>query len=220
MDRMLSPRHLAFWGLMGSIAAVVGVIIAAIALVPGRAGGPVEAGSTTTPTSSATQLPANVTGSPSPTATRSDANAGSSPSTGASGVPGPEISYLADRQTVGPTLNKGPKKVDATVYPHSLYQLTCPACGSPTCEYDLSRSWTKLHAVIGISDDSTDASVVLQFEVFGDDKSLVPAQRLKLGEHFDLNANVTGVLRLKMVMSRVSGGGQATGVWGDVALTR
>jgi hypothetical protein len=221
MDRMLSPRHLAFWALLSSVAAVAGVIIAAIALVPGQSGGLVAAGSTPTPTTAAAQPSTNPSGSPSPTATPSEVGPSSSPSADPSGVPGPEISYLADRQTVGPALNKGSQKVDATVYPHSLYQLTCPsACGPPTCEYDLSRSWTKLHAVIGVSDDSTDANVVLQFEVFGDSKALVPARRMKLGEHFDLTANVTGVLRLKMVISRVSGGGQATGVWGDAALMR
>jgi len=135
----------------------------------------------------------------------------------------PEIQYLADLKPVGGAgrvYDIGPQKVDASVYPHSLYALSCPACYVVGPEYDLSRSWTSFHAIIGVSDDSSDASVVLQFEVFADGRRVGAASRLHVGQHLEIKGDVSGALRLKLVLSRVSGGGQATGVWGDASLLR
>jgi hypothetical protein len=218
MDRMLNPRHLAFWGLLGSIAGVLSLIVATLALKSDNSARVNALGS---PSSSAAyaSLEPTITASPSE-ATPSPGEPEASPSVQEAGPPGAVINYLADSEPIGDGIDSGTQNLDGSIYAHSLYALTCPsACGSPTCQYDLSRMWTSFHAVIGLNDDA-DPTVVLQFEVFADEKQVGEAHRLRLGQHLKFAANVAGVLRLKLVITRISGNGQATAVWGDAALTR
>jgi len=73
--------------------------------------------------------------------------------------------------------------------------------------------------VIGVDDDS-DPSVVLQFEIFADGKRVGKTIRMHLGQHQAISVNIAGALRLKLVISRVSGDGQAHGVWGDAEVDK
>jgi hypothetical protein len=136
---------------------------------------------------------------------------------------GQEIEYLADVTPVptsGRRYDTGTQRVDASVYPHSLYALSCPNCYVVSPEYDLGRSWKTFRPTVGIISDDSEASVVLQFEVFADGRRVGTAHRLGLGQHLEVAEDISGTLRLELVLTRVSGAGQARGVWGDATLSR
>jgi hypothetical protein len=216
LGRLLSPRHIAFWTLLASIATVVGLFVT-VAIYIGKSEGAPLSGVVAPTQTSVVAMPSN-----SLSAAALVSPPSSPPSQQAAGLTGPETQYLADLKPVGSAgrvYDTGPQKVDASVYTHSLYALSCPACYTVNPEYDLGRSWTGFHAVIGVNDDS-DPSVVLQFEVFADGKPVGEVQRLHLGQHLELRRNLSGALRLRLVLLRVSGSGQATGVWGDASLDR
>lgn len=226
VDRIAHERWARFWTVVAGVVAVISLVVTVLFSV-GRPGeGPQVSTPRSIPSHATTGSPSSIDVSPltSPEPT-SGVDPNALPTT--SGSASTEVSYLADMRTVGGaqpagtrSLYSGTETVDGTGYTHSLYALTCPsACGSPVCQYDLGRSWTGFHAVIGVSDDSDD-SVVLQFEVYGDGRPITQARQVRLGRHIDLVANVVGVLRLKLVVTRVSGGGQATAVWGDASVSR
>ena len=227
VDRLLHPRHLAFWTLLSSIAAVIGLIITLFTLDSGTSHSATHAGGIVPPPPQSTAAPhptQAVSSSPSSAPASTDDGSSSSPTdtaTVASTSSGPVISYLADQEPIGRGLDTGTQNINGDGYTHSLYALTCPsACGSPTCEYDLGRAWKRFQADIGVNDDS-DEMIIIQFEVFADGRSVGGVHRLKLGQHVHLTADITGVLRLKLVITRVTtNGGQATAVWGDAELSR
>jgi serine/threonine protein kinase len=173
----------------------------------------------TVPTNPAVNTTTSPTATSSPSTSASPDPSGSA-SSRPTGPSGQEIHYLQDLQSVSSNrFDSGTQKVDATTYPHSLHLRRCQNYPPYSSEYDLSRSYANFRAVIGVNDEST-AGLVLQFEVFADDKRIGQVNRLSLGQHLEIKENIAGTLRLKLVISYVSGTGCATGVWGDAWLER
>ena len=99
-------------------------------------------------------------------------------------------------------------------YAHSVAMGTV---GGSSVEYDLGRHYRRLQATIGLRDDSGSSDQV-KIEVFGDGRSLF-SQVMAIGQAAPLDVDVTGVLRLKLSATLVSGsGGGTSAVWGDIRI--
>lgn len=119
-------------------------------------------------------------------------------------------------------------KTNGVLYGHSIGD--SPGCfnqdgGDYWTEYDLSRAWSTLDGVIGISDDSPDTSRVT-WKVFGDGKLLASGVST-LGVATRLHVSVANVLRLRLLIndpaSAQTNGACTTDqtylVWGNLQLT-
>lgn len=83
-------------------------------------------------------------------------------------------------------------------------------------EYDLGRAYTRLTATVGQADTSEDTSDTLRFLVFGDGEELQRVQ-VTFGQAMEIDADVTGVLRLRIETQNLSTddtSGTAIAVWG------
>jgi serine/threonine protein kinase len=93
----------------------------------------------------------------------------------------------------------GPYKTNGTLYGHSLG--VSPGCynqdgGDFWIEYDLSRTWSTMSGVVGVSDDSPDAARVT-WRVYGDAK-LLASGVATLGAATHVHVSVNNVLRLRL----------------------
>jgi len=70
-------------------------------------------------------------------------------------------------------------------------------------EYDLGRDFRRFQTTAGLSDDATADSVYL-LEVYGDGRKLA-SQQVGLGDVFDVDVDVTGILRLQLLVTHLSG---------------
>src|SRR5690242_337041 len=160
LDRILSPRHLAFWGLLASIATVAGLIIT---LAGGsRTQSPPAAQPTPPITSQAPAVPeqtqdalSNVASPPTPTQAPSVEKATS-----------PITTYVDDyaQSGCGDGTTGGSVSVNGMQYTHTVQQWA----GDTTSSVNLGRKASQFHATIGIRDDAQQ-SVRAQF--FLDDES-------------------------------------------------
>lgn len=129
--------------------------------------------------------------------------------------------YLEDLSPVaGGTSEHGLEAVSGVSYTRSiaLYARTASGCcnsaESSAAEYDLSRMFRRLRATLGPRDDSS-SDVVLLFQVFADGNE-VYNQQAALGQPFDLDLDMSTVLRLRIQVTAIKGSGH--GVWGDARL--
>jgi serine/threonine protein kinase len=100
--------------------------------------------------------------------------------------------------------------------------------GDNWAEFDLSRSWSTLVGVVGLSDDSPD-STHMTWRVYGDGKILASGST-SLGSATPLHVPVKGVLRLRLWINdpssvpssdcvRTASGDYAHFAWGNLQLT-
>ncbi|WP_250280550.1 protein kinase domain-containing protein [Frankia sp. CiP1_Cm_nod2] len=129
----------------------------------------------------------------------------------------PALVYLSDVRAVAGDPSTGSKTVNGKTYPHSLY--TCTRRSS-SFEFDLGRHYRTFQATAGIADDAWDSSIRILYEVFVDGS---PAYRkdIGFGESVPISLDLTGVLRLKLTQTFVSGNKNGScdyNVWGDARL--
>jgi hypothetical protein len=93
-----------------------------------------------------------------------------------------------------------------------------PTFGPHQVEYNLGRHWKHLQATVGLRDDSaTNAQV--RMDAFGDERPLY-SHVFALGQSDQMNLDVSGVLRLRLVATLTSTpNGHATPVWGEARLS-
>jgi NPCBM/NEW2 domain len=202
------------WAAIGSVATVVGVIVALAAWwFPRSAAEPDSVG------------PGGVTTS-NPGPSQSPSSSPVSAVTLPSGVPDTSSPaeerswyFLADRPWL-PESNApgssatGPAQTNGVSYPHSVVQDHWAFSGESTILFDLQRKCRTFTFTLGVSDNSPDVGPNVA-EVYADNKQLARfAPRLTRSDPGKLN--VAGALRLKLVFngpdSRVSL------VWGDAKI--
>lgn len=179
---------------------------------------------TTTPPATATTTATSTTAAASTTTTVS----GATP-TGADGSPvGSGPTYLSSTQAVGYDSNgggyrQGAYATNGVSYGHSL--AVSPSCGDggdDWIDYNLSRAHTTFTATVGVSDDSA-PQTTSTYSVLLDGKVAATGQ-LRLGMSVPLTLPVTGVLRLRLLISAPKAmtscnNGKFQTVWGDAQVS-
>jgi NPCBM/NEW2 domain len=130
--------------------------------------------------------------------------------------PSATSAYLADLTPVKGDAATGNSTVNGRDFVSSISNELNP--GPAEVSYDLGRSWQHLQATVGLEDDAPENAKV-QFRVFADGRS-VYSRILGLGQTKSIALDVTGVLRLRLVMTLLSDyAGPVTAVWGNAGLT-
>ena len=123
------------------------------------------------------------------------------------------VRYLSDERaldTVG-TLDVGSASVSGRlVAPRSLRLEVCPPeyyCDDSQqtagVGYDLGRHFRRFQATAGLSDDAAGDAVYL-LKVLWDGRKIA-GQQMRLGDVLDLNIDITGILRLQLLVTHLSG---------------
>lgn len=129
---------------------------------------------------------------------------------------GKVLRYLSDMDRVeGQSPNTGSFIVNGVPHAHSIAHTQY---GSSTAtEYDLSRAFETFETTIGLRDDSS-ATGSAKFEVFLDGRSTT-AKTVAFGRAVDLRVPVTGVLRLRLVVTPLNPEfPRIYSTWGDAGL--
>jgi hypothetical protein len=126
----------------------------------------------------------------------------------------PVTRYLADTSPVAGESGTGAATVNGKAYAHSVTMDLTRWITDGAAEYDLGRKYRRLKATVGVTDDSS-SSTRVTFEVFADGRKIA-AETVGLGAAQQIDADLTGVLRLKITATRSDGDG--TAVWGDAAI--
>jgi hypothetical protein len=79
---------------------------------------------------------------------------------------------------------------------HSVGASVSACSETRTVEYNTAKKFRRLKATAGIDDDSTDAKLTAQLQVFADDR-VVFDQRVEFGKPAPIDVDLSGVLRLK-----------------------
>lgn len=136
----------------------------------------------------------------------------------------PVLTYLTDMEPVsregGAEAGARTVEIDGKQYPQSL-SWTCgySDCtgGGASAEYNLSRAYRRFQATIGLGDTSASDGVLI-FRVLGDGRVLVEKQ-LGLGKPDEVDVDVTGVLRLRLLaVSPQEASGSVYASWGSAHL--
>ncbi len=120
----------------------------------------------------------------------------------------------------------GSGSISGTKLPHSImlrarfYEPTNVA----RAEYDLGRHYRRFQAAVGLSDDAISSSVY-QIEIYGDGRRMA-SQTVRLGNSVPIDLDITGILRLRLSITRVEGdirngccSYKSTSVFGDARIT-
>ncbi|MDA2812946.1 NPCBM/NEW2 domain-containing protein [Nocardiopsis sp. RSe5-2] len=124
---------------------------------------------------------------------------------------------LSARSTILPAsaYSSGSADLDEVRYKESL--LVSGRCGASVAEYNLGRGSSAFAATVGVADGASGAGTA-RFTVTGDGERLASATAGP-GEPAELNADVSGVLRLRLTVKWSGDCGGSTAVWGDPKLT-
>lgn len=87
-----------------------------------------------------------------------------------------------------------------------------------TLHYNLSRSYGRFRASVGLRDDSSPDAQCL-FEIYGDDR-LLDSHEVGFGELADFDVSVAGVLRLQLAVTTTGPNTPGYAVWCDPQLKR
>jgi hypothetical protein len=102
--------------------------------------------------------------------------------------------------------NYGTVFITGVSYPKSIYySFDADYDESTATEYNLGYKYEKLVAVVGMGDDSEDATAIGKIKIYGDSVLLYDSGNLSLGQKKDVSINVSNVLRLKIEFIPVSG---------------
>lgn len=117
----------------------------------------------------------------------------------------PAIVFLADVDPVEGSEGVGTAQVNGILYTRSVRIYT--SADSPTryVEYDLARKYIKLRGIVGPRDDVRSDSQ-FKIEIYADGTKILD-QTLKLGQTAPIELDVTNVLRLRLQVTRLDGGG-------------
>jgi len=199
---MTASRATIIAAVIGAAAVIIAAIITAVYV---SSGGPVKAsgakssglGSSSSSSPSA-QLP-SPTSKPSPVAPSSS-------------------QYLEELTPVANSgsLNTGGAEANGSFFAQSVMLYLNP--GPASVEYNLGRHWQRLVATVGLRDDSAE-NQRFQFQAFADGR-LIYNHTFALGQSRHISLDVTGVLRLELVVTIASDYvGPAYAVWGNASLT-
>jgi hypothetical protein len=136
----------------------------------------------------------------------------------------PRFLYLNSMDSVGTSLTAlqaGSFYINAKNYPNSVFGYI-PCGQNRWTEYDLGRQWKTLHAVVGVSDQSS-SDAVAAFQVFVDGSPATTTIDVGFGHSEEINVTVTGGLRLRLAIEGVSacaGSSNNVAVWGDAQLSQ
>lgn len=128
----------------------------------------------------------------------------------------PVVTFLADLGAVEGGLDAGAGSVSGTTYTRSVLRPTEDSVGYPVkVGFDLARGYRILRATVGLSDDSKSDSIA-RVEVYADGRPLF-SQDLALGQAVPIDLDVTGVLRLELLVTKLAPQSydSALVVWGD-----
>jgi hypothetical protein len=121
----------------------------------------------------------------------------------------PIVGYLADQRPVSTSssaLESGTWYTNGEPYTHALkVPIGRYSADSTVIEYDLSRDYRQLLGAVGLEDRSV-GGTTFKVEIYGDDRSLFDSV-LALGQVQAVDLDITGVLRLEVVVTRISGEG-------------
>jgi len=118
--------------------------------------------------------------------------------------------------TVSGGIITGEAEVNGMLFAHSLVMDV--TFGPDTVEYNLGRHWQHLQATVGLRDDSA-AHAQVRLEAFGDERPLY-SHAFSLGESEQINLDVSGVLRLRVVATPAANpNDRGIPIWGDAQLT-
>lgn len=125
--------------------------------------------------------------------------------------------WLADQAPVSGDPGMEPVNVNGKNYVHTLVK-TFSWCSSEAWEYDLGRSYSTLKGTVGLTDDSDSASRVA-VEIYRDGIRLFD-NTVSLGDPAKFDVDITGGLRLKLVMTPRNCGDSSTRLaWVNARLT-
>lgn len=132
----------------------------------------------------------------------------------------PVVTYLADMSPVAADRNSdrevGAKKANGKTYSHGMLIDPTPPYSSNELaiyEYDFSRAYRKLTGELGM-DDASASGAVGKVEIYGDGRLLSQVD-VPFGTTVPIDIDVTNVLRLKVTVAVLEGGGSV--VFGDFA---
>jgi serine/threonine protein kinase len=175
---------------------------------------------------SLTDKPADHTGSLGTGGSTAAADTGN-PATSPVAAPTAVERYLTDMQIVQSgqdgKVDTGSASVSGVTYAYSvLIALRDPWKGGSLTmsgEYDLGREFRRFRATVGLRDDAVSGDTYF-VEIYGDDRHLA-SYTMKLGDSVPVDLDITGVLRLRLVTTRIAGNspyGSVT-VFGDARVS-
>ncbi|MBT3164392.1 NPCBM/NEW2 domain-containing protein [Streptomyces sp. Vc74B-19] len=136
---------------------------------------------------------------------------------------GPRTLFLSDARPIEKNVGEGTTEIAGTTYTSSIWKDIGPSSNlnSVYVVYALNADWTTFTAEVGPDSDSR-SDVVVDFEVYLDDRKLGDTHRTTVTESARIEENVTGGIQLRLVAKYVSGSksgaysGQAA--WGSAHL--
>lgn len=119
------------------------------------------------------------------------------------------VSFLGDWKIVeGADPARGTATVNGKVYTHALWQRLFAVGGKQAWQYDLGRKFQKVTGEAGLTDTS-DSDAVVRYE-FLVDKRQVQTFDVKLGTTHPVEVDVSGGLRLEVIVTKIAGKGAYT----------
>ena len=183
-----------------------------------------------TTSTSSTSTSTSSTSTTVPPTTTTVATAAAAPPVMRLGIPSPSSEDSNDPTILRPaglggnTWAFAPNTINGTAYDRVLGMGWCSGCldGSTTSgyiEYNLTREFKRMTATVGQLDKSNQATGTFRFEVIADgvQRSSVT---LPFGKSAPVDLDVTGVLRLRLTVTRTSSPVNAITGWGDPKITR
>jgi hypothetical protein len=198
-ERMVSPRHIAFWGLLASIATVVGLLVTiGLALTRGG-GGPAAAGTGPTAPSFGTSQTQPVSAQPASSNPVATASSPSPPASTPNDSLAPAVLWLADSQTLSGYGEATDAQISATDYVKSV-QINCsPLSFHPTAVWN-AAGYRQITAVFGISDDTSGAANATANIIIAnqDDTRLTAPFKISLGHPRRLSVDLRGAVQVSI----------------------
>lgn len=111
--------------------------------------------------------------------------------------------YLQDLTRIDGNFYDKSLNIDGTTYSRSLSGNYWASQAST--QYDLGKKYKRFLTTIGVSDDSQDTSVVFRYQVYVDDV-IKYDQTTKFGQPKQINLDVSGGVRLRIVVTRETRG--------------
>jgi serine/threonine protein kinase len=100
--------------------------------------------------------------------------------------------------------DQGSASIGGTDFTHSLQQGVSTCASAQSVEYNIAKGYRRFVATAGIDDNGQDSSLVTQLEIFGDGRELSNT-KVTYGKPDPINVDVSGVLRLKVEFTPVTG---------------
>ncbi|MBD2758099.1 NPCBM/NEW2 domain-containing protein [Yimella sp. cx-573] len=111
------------------------------------------------------------------------------------------IQYVDELTAVSGGFSKDAATIKGKSYPHAVNQSICGWDSGQTASYNLGTYYRQLKATVGQDDSSTSSTNTALVEVFGDGKKLW-SKTIAFGQTYDLDIDVTKVLRLEIKVNK------------------